>query len=196
MSTYKYMHRLHQVNKNLFTFSDLQSLLKIDSRRTLEDVLRKMVQVGVLTHLEKGKYLLSEANSTDFELAGFLYSPSYISFETALNYWGILSQFPLEITSATTKSPVQKIIDDKAYVYTKLSHKIFTGFTKENNFLMALPEKALFDQLYLIAKGLKTIQYLDEMDYSSLSEKEFSQYLPLVTQKLRQKIESLWGGIL
>ncbi|MFW5702849.1 MAG: type IV toxin-antitoxin system AbiEi family antitoxin domain-containing protein, partial [Candidatus Dojkabacteria bacterium] len=57
----------------------------------------------VLIQLEKGKYQIAGRSPSDFAIAQFLYSPSYISFETALNYHGILPQFPHEITSATMR---------------------------------------------------------------------------------------------
>ncbi|MBD3329236.1 hypothetical protein GF357_01965 [Candidatus Dojkabacteria bacterium] len=170
MSTYKYLQQLNSSNKKLFTTADIEQLFEIDVKRTLEDRIKRLLDEKVLTQLERGKYLLTDSDVSDFEIAQFLYNPSYISLETALNFHGILSQFPFEITSVTTKSTEKKEIFDKKFIYAKLNTKLFTGYYKENDALIAYPEKALFDRFYMISKGLKTEQYLDEMDYANIDK--------------------------
>lgn len=191
MSSYEYLNKIRNSNKTFFTNGDLKILLGIVSDRTLEDLLRRLVSKGIFGQLEKGKYFLSGSNISDFEIAQFVYSPSYISFETALNYYGILSQFPIGITSATTKKTVEKKIQDRLYVYSKLSTKLYIGFYKEGKSLIAYPEKALFDQFYMISKGLKTEQYLDEMDYSNLKKKKVEEYLKILPENLENRVNEL-----
>ncbi len=196
MTRYKYLNKIIKSNRYLFSSKDIQEVFGIKSKRTLEDVVRKFVDEDILTRLERGKYLLTDANVSDFEIAQFLYSPSYISFETALNYHGILSQFPVEITSATTKFPTQKIIIDKLYSYSKIKINLFTGYYKEKNALIAYPEKALFDQLYMIAKGLKTEEYLDEMDYINIDKNALNEYMVLLPENSKNKISGYIGKYL
>jgi len=188
MSTYKHLNKITKSGKKLFTSLDIQEVLNIQVRRTLEDIIKRFIDENILTHLEKGKYLLTDAVVTSFEIAQFLYAPSYISFETALNYHGILSQFPTEITSITTKSSVKKVVVGQVYSYSKINTKLFTGYYRESNFLIADPEKALFDQLYMISKGLKTGQYLDEMDYTSINKNALNKYIRLIPGGLGNKI--------
>ena len=125
MTSIAYTNTISQSQLRFFTTKDLQQLLKIESKRTLEDLVKRLIKENILTQLEKGKYLVSNKQPSSFEIAQFLYSPSYISFETALNYHGILSQFPTEITSATTKKRTSKIVEDKVYSYAKISPKLF-----------------------------------------------------------------------
>ena len=196
MTTYKHLNKLIQSNKKLFSSLDIQEIFGVKSKRTLTEIIRKFVDEKILTKLERGKYLLTDANLSDFEIAQFLYAPSYISFETALNYHGILSQFPVEITSATTKFPVQKVIQGKLYSYSKIKVNLFTGYYKESNFLIAYPEKALFDQLYMIAKGLKTEEYLDEMDFHRIDNNALNEYMKLLSQNMKHKINAYRGKYL
>lgn len=196
MSTYKYLNVIHNSGKKLFKTSDLQSLLQISSARTLEDIIKRLVDEQILISLERGKYMLAMSQVSDFEIAQFLYSPSYISFETALNYHGILSQFPLEISSATTKSTERKEVLEKSYSYSKISTRLFVGYSKEGDSLIALPEKALFDQLYMIAKGIKTTEYLDEMDYTHINRNILGTYLDLSSVKLAGTIRNLINSYL
>ena len=196
MTTCRYLNKLIKSNRYLFSSRDIQEVFGIKSKKTLEGVIRRFVDENILTRLERGKYLLTDANLSDFEIAQFLYSPSYISFETALNYHGILSQFPVEITSATTKFPVQKMIQGKLYSYSKIKVNLFTGYYKEGNFLIAYPEKALFDQLYMIAKGLKTEEYLDEMDIHSIDNNALDEYIKLLSQSMKYKVSAYRGKYL
>lgn len=191
MSTYKYLNAINNSGKKAFLTKDLQNLLEIDSKRTLEDLIRRFLDEKILISLEKGKYLLGNANVSDFEIAQFLYSPSYISFETALNYYGILSQFPVEVTSVTTKSTQKKEVLGKMYTYSQINTSLFTDYIKVGDALIALPEKALLDQLYMITKGLKTNQYLDEMDYSAIDKSKFQEYFKLLPDKLAKSIQEL-----
>lgn len=191
MSSIRYVNQINNSKKQFFTFTSLSQLFDVKSSRTLEDIIRRLIDEKVLILLEKGKYQVEGANPTSFEVAQFLYSPSYISFETALNYHGILSQFPMEITSATTKKGIDKVIEGKNYVYAKLNIKLYTGYYKEGECLMALPEKALFDQLYMIAKGIKTEQYLDEMDFSNINKQQLLQYSSLLPGNLVGRVHQL-----
>ena len=43
------------------------------------------------------------SSTNDFLLANFLYQPSYISLESALSFFGIVTGFAYQITSLTTK---------------------------------------------------------------------------------------------
>lgn len=191
MTSIAYTNTISQSQLRFFTTKDLQQLLKIESKRTLEDLVKRLIKENILTQLEKGKYLVSNKQPSSFEIAQFLYSPSYISFETALNYHGILSQFPTEITSATTKKRTSKIVEDKVYSYAKISPKLFTGYFKEDTYLIASPEKALFDQFYMVSKSLKTQEYLDEMDYSIINIHKFNTYLSLVADNSKKLITKL-----
>ncbi|MGI6443598.1 MAG: type IV toxin-antitoxin system AbiEi family antitoxin domain-containing protein [Candidatus Dojkabacteria bacterium] len=178
-------------DKKLFTTKDISQILRINTQRTLENRIKKLIDTKVITPLEKGKYILTDSNVTDFEISQFLYSPSYISFETALNYHGILSQFPFEIISATTKKSKSKEILGKTYTYTKISKQIYTGYYKLDNCLMAYPEKALFDQLYMIALKKKSAEYLNEMDYTNIKKREVEKYIYLLPKRLKKPIKIL-----
>lgn len=191
MSSYQYSNKIYQTEKSFLTATDLALLLQIKSSRTLEDITAQMLNQNLLTALEKGKYFITNRKPSIFAIAQFLYSPSYISFETALNYHGLLSQFPVEITSATTKKKVEKIILGSIYSYAKINNKLFRGYYKEDNFLIALPEKALFDQLYMICKSLRPESILAEIDYSNIDKQVFTTYLNLVSLQYANKIKSL-----
>lgn len=160
----------------LFTLKTLRDILEIEKGSTAFSVIDRLVKNKVLLKAERGKYLLQNAKINDFRLANFIYQPSYISFESALNFYGILSQFPYEVTSATPKKTREKVINGQVFSYTHLKKDLFWGYEKKEDFLIAWPEKALLDQLYLAAKGLKAVS-LGEYDFSFINRKKFKSYL-------------------
>lgn len=156
----------------LLSSQTLRAILKIENERTFFRIVGDFLKNGILTKIERDKYQLVGASTKSFEMANFLYQPSYISLETALNYWGILSQFPFEITSVSSRKSVSKRIEEKTFSYSHVSLKYFGMFMKENNVLIALPEKALFDQIYMASKGLKTVNF-DEYDLTKINKNSF-----------------------
>ena len=168
--------KIYDSKINLFTIRALKDLIEVKKESTFFDILRRLLKNEVLLKVEKGKYLLKGVKIHDFTLANFIYQPSYISFESALNFYGILSQFPYEIASSTSKKTAQKTIEGKSFVYIHIKKDLFWGYEKNNNFLIALPEKALLDQMYLASKGLRSLS-LDEYDFSRINTKKFQEFL-------------------
>jgi len=66
-----------------------------------------MVNKGELIRLKKGLYTLGEDYQTTsvdtISLANILYAPSYVSFDYALSYYGLIPERVYEITSATMR---------------------------------------------------------------------------------------------
>ena len=71
------------------------------------------------------------------------------------------------------------------------------GYTLQKDLFIALPEKALLDQLYLVSFGKAKLD-LDELNLKELSKSKFlkfSKKFPLRTQKLAQKLSTQFGKI-
>ena len=168
--------KIYDSDFSLFTLKTLRGILEIDRESTLFSVVKKLIKAKVLLKIEKDKYLLKGREVSDFALANFIYQLSYVSFESALNFYGILSQFPYEISSTTARKSVKKVFQDKIFVYTHIKKELFWGYEKKENFLIALPEKALLDQVYLMGKGYKSIS-LDEYDLSRIKVSRLKEYL-------------------
>lgn len=168
--------RIYDSRLTFFTIKTLKDILEVRKESSLFPVIKRLLQVGLLVKIERDKYLLKGAKVHDFALANFIYRPSYISFESALNFYGILSQFPYEVTSVSSKKTVEKTFESKVFVYNHIKMDLFWGYQKQDNFLIAFPEKALLDQLYLTAKGYKNIS-LDEYDLSRISTLRLKKYL-------------------
>ena len=178
METYnvsKITKLLYESASHLFSLNTLKQTIGITNRSSLYALIRRLIKADIIEKLERGKYQLTDKPINDFELAQFLYNPSYISFETALNLYGILSQFPYEITSATIKKSKEKRIHTKSFRYVRLKKNLFWGYERRENYLIAHPEKALLDQIYIARKGLKSIS-LDEYDLTKINKALFIAY--------------------
>lgn len=167
---------LYESRLVLFTTKTLRDLFGSDlPQATFFSLLARLVRAGALRRLERDKYMLFSGAAHDFQIANFLYEPSCVSLETALNFHGLLPQFPYEIASVTPRKPVIKTLEGKTYRYVHLKQSLFWGYDAVAGFLIAHPEKALLDLLYLQSKGLARVD-MDEMDFSKLDRARFNAY--------------------
>lgn len=160
---------------SFFPLKTLQNLLAISVQSSLYKVVERLVGNGILIKVERDKYIVSNYKGSEFAIAHFIYEPSYISFESALSFYGILSQFPYETTSATTKQTKSKEYGNKWYGYYHIKNDLFWGYEKKDNYLIATKEKALLDQLYLFSKGIKQFP-IDEYNLATIDIKILKAY--------------------
>ena len=156
----------------IVSLSDLRKLLDIEKDNTSYKIAEKLVAEKFLLRLKKGVYLSVFNPPDSFEIANAIYIPSYISLESALNYYGILSQFPYSLTSVSPKKSKKVLIDEKEYEYVQLNYKLYWGFRREGETLIACPEKALLDMIYIVSKGLRRIEF-EDLDYSPINKRDF-----------------------
>ncbi len=163
MPTLKLIKYLKDLGIKFLTPDILSSILQTNNRNSIYKTANRLLKHGLLQKIDKGKFILTEANVGDFEIANFIIRPSYISLESALSFYGILPQFPYSITSVTTLRPrsVGK------YEYSRISSNLFWGYIKKDNFLIATPEKALLDYTYLASKKLRNFD-TSEWDLSAV----------------------------
>lgn len=186
MKNTEIMTILQRCPRSLFTTEDLKKLLNIAKENTLYKRIERLINQGILLSITKGKYRYAYKEANDFEIANFIHNPSYLSFESALNFYGILIQTPYQMLSATTARSKRVEVNNKEYRYIHLSPELYFGYRKEKNFLIAYPEKAIIDQIYLAIKGLGTIDKKD-LDLSKISRKRMTAFTKRIKNKLLKK---------
>lgn len=97
--------------------------------------------------------LLKEPDFARF-VAERIYRPSYISLHSALSFYGMIPESVVRITSVSTLKTVSFENEFGQYSYQSIKPSCFFGYeprqTKSGrSFLLAHPEKALLDLLYL-----------------------------------------------
>ncbi len=150
--------RLLGLDKPHFGVADLEKVLG-QRRPSLYVTLTRLVDYGMLVRLGRGVYQVALRQPDLARIANTLVYPSYLSFESALSRHGILSQIPHALSFATPRR----------------SRRLTLGDTLVEGVNIADPEKALLDQLYLIARGRASLA-LDELDCSRLSPARMRAY--------------------
>lgn len=161
-------------NYPLFKLEDVFKWFPEAKKGTTLNQLSFWRQKGYLEGIRRGIYKLSDFELKDpFVLASFIYSPSYISMETALNYYGLIPDVPFIITSVTTnKTKNFKTENYGTFSYSHLKSVLFFGFQvvsieKNYSYNIALPEKALFDYFYLRVKKIDSFEgFIEELRLS------------------------------
>jgi|Deesub1362B_J571_1020462.scaffolds.fasta_scaffold00015_60 predicted transcriptional regulator of viral defense system len=160
------------------------------NKKTLLNELSYWQKKGLIIKLKKGIYVFNEENRkmeiSRLFIANELYFPSYISCEYALYFYGLIPEKVEDITSVTTKKTRVFKNPFGVFRYYHIKPSLFSGFRKvldENNlpFLIATPEKAVFDFVYFNLRILKD-KGEDVFEYSY----RFQNIEDLNTQKLRE----------
>lgn len=145
-------------NRLLFTVEDLSHEfdLKIDSARV---AVSRKAKSGELIRIRRNLYVLRDRwkrlqQEELFQIANVIQTPSYISFGSALSYFGITTQWIASgVESAnpvrTRTFPVQGTL----FRYLFCRPNFYFGYIKEKGFFIAEPEKALLDTLYFLSLG-------------------------------------------
>jgi predicted transcriptional regulator of viral defense system len=96
--------------------------------------------------------MLADASLPEPYIANKIYSPSYVSLEFALSYYGVIPETVYEITSVTVKAPRRFEILGKIFSYRKIKKGVFSGYgiEKQNDlgFYIADAQKAFVDANY------------------------------------------------
>ena len=148
----KAYEKLKANNFVVFKIKDLKMLLNINETKAY-NLIKSLKNKGVIKK-KKGFFYLN--NADEFVIASNIHFPAYVSFWSALNYYGFSDNLPKKIFLATTK--YSKEIDSFKYVY--FSKKRFFGYTSIGKMIIAKKEKAIIDSLLFpkYSGGIKEIK--------------------------------------
>ncbi len=135
---------------------------------TLRVSLKRLNEKKVIQRICRGYYANPFNLPSLEEISSVIYLPSYISLESALSRWGVLSQIPQLLTCVTTKLPQKFNTPFGNIEYHQIKKGYFWGFVQEGSYSMAGPEKALLDYLYL-KKEKDPEKALFELDLKNLN---------------------------
>lgn len=182
-STLAMIKKFREIGITWFTITDFARILGIRDQNTVYKKIQRLEKKAVIKKLIKGKYIFLFGKINDFAMANFLYQPSYISLESALSFYGIITGFPYKITSICLKKTRNLQIDNKELSYSQINNKLFFGYEKKDNFMMAEKEKAVFDYIYLAQKGLRSPD-VSEFDLSEINKNRLNDYLARIKYKI------------
>jgi predicted transcriptional regulator of viral defense system len=148
----KYLELRNQLaDFTIFSLTDIRKLEPTFNYRRLYEWKDK----GYIDMVRRGYYVFSDTPLTEnslFLIANHLYTPSYVSLETALNYYNLIPEGVYSTTSVTTNK-TQTFNHLVSFSYQHIKASIFFGYrldrTAGQNYKIAEPEKAVLDYLYL-----------------------------------------------
>lgn len=161
----------------LFTSNDVKKVFLVKDN-TLKHLLIRLSKFKIIQRLSRDRYifLLAENKPHEFVIANFLISPSYISLESALSFYRIIDQFPYRITSIVNSKSSKRNINNKVFIYSKIKNDLFKDYIKIDDFLIATKEKAVYDYIYFVYKGLRPVNTLLDMK-KHLEDENIRSYL-------------------
>jgi len=187
MSRQPILTYIKKLKKPVFTTFEASSL----SGKSLSAVtqsLNHLKKNGLLLKVSRGVW--AEAGNESLSAYAaipylFIRQRAYVSFLSALHLYGIIEQIPQTVMLASTVHT--RTIHTKLGVFSvhRISPRFFWGFDwykGEGSFLIAQPEKALVDSLYLSACKKKQFGYFPELhftkSFSFKKTKEFVNSIP------------------
>lgn len=141
-------------------------------------------QSGKLVKLKRGVYLPAEPYRRiklwEPYLASLLKKPSYLSLEKALEFHGCIPEAVPVYTSVTTKRQVSFSSAEGIFSYRHIDPSLFWGYEgqtlRNQTALIALPEKALLDLLYLYRRKIPP-GYIQELRLQNIDKFDLDRLL-------------------
>ena len=158
---------LARQSEQIFHSRDLGRLWNINNANTLNTLLKRYKQKGLLFRIYKGLYSLLSPDKLDPVLIGIkaLHSYAYLSTETVLIEEGIITQLDYRYTLVSNSSRNFQI-GQYRFKSRKLQDQYLynsAGIIEKNGILRASPLRALADLFYFnpnaYVDGLKTIDF-------------------------------------
>lgn len=141
-------------------------------------------KTGFFIKIKNGLYALNVPFSGGEQLviANKLYWPSYISLEYALARYHLIPESVYAVTSVTPKATREFVVKNLSYTYTRIQKRFFTGYQptkiESQTVLMATPEKALADYLYLVELGKRSLN--DRLSFRGIRKDKFFKQIEIL----------------
>jgi predicted transcriptional regulator of viral defense system len=148
--------KLSSIERLYFGYEEIARVLGIGLKSAAVSANRYTRQ-GMLIRLRRNLYILASrwkgiGREEQFELAGLIQAPSYVSLTTALAYYDITTQVQQEfVESIALKRTKKADVKGTIFNYSKIDKQLYFGFRRERSFFIASPEKALLDAVYLMS---------------------------------------------
>ena len=174
----------------VFSLEDLCTIWPAVKRSSMKQYLSRWNASGWIVRLRKGIYELafpSTYSLSDMYVANRIYSPSYVSLETALSHYNLIPEVSMAVTSVTSK-PTRKFKNlHGLFTYHTVRPKAYRGYRIEVHggfdVLVAEPEKALVDYLHFARRDGREFSLeedrLDRRRVSRLSKRRLKSYAQL-----------------
>ena len=154
----------------IFSIVDVELLYpNIDKRRLFE-----WKNKGYIIKIRNGWYCLPEffeESYSSWVIANLVHAPSYISLESALDYYGLIPEGVFMTTSVTTKRPLRLEMVGHNYSYSHIKKELFSGYQLlgadryKRKIMVADFERTIVDFFYF-RSNYKTIKEISGLRFN------------------------------
>lgn len=159
-------------DKMIITYEILKESLS-NKYKAPDMKIKRMSDSGEIIKLTKNLYE-TKADTAGYLVANAIYSPSYLSFDYALSYYGLIPEAVYTYTSATYNKKKKKQYSNPlgTFTYRDVPSKVYPygiNIMSEGDYSYAIatPEKALCDKLYTL-KPVKNKKQMYELLFDNL----------------------------
>jgi predicted transcriptional regulator of viral defense system len=205
--------RLYRHDLFYFTPALLANLLDLDRRQAYR-LVALLKAKGLVKEVEKAKFLLlglepERVLSNPLFIASHLVAPSYVSYWSALHFYGLTEQVPLTTFVATTKKKRPVTFGDFCFRFVTIKPHKFFGYRREMlgdlPVVVADEAKAIVDSMDLphyaggiaeVAKALRAalngVDVFTLVEYANrMGDKSLGSRLGYLLETLGHPMESL-----
>ena len=164
--------------RSVFNVQSLRMLTECEDSQKLTKSLHYYVKEGKIRSPRRGIY--TKATYNEREMACSLFRPAYISLEYVLQRAGVVFQYDDTITCVSYLNRIAEV-DEKIYQFRIINPELWIGMEgidQNDNILIATPERAFLDMVYLSAGNC----YFDNLH--PLNKTKVKQLLPLYQSKV------------
>ncbi|MCH2533454.1 MAG: hypothetical protein MK008_03315 [Bdellovibrionales bacterium] len=180
----------HSLRKSIgreeFSYQSL--LVALENYKAPLQKINELLKSKQIVRIKKGLYVIQPDETKSYNpllLANLIYGPSYISFETALSYWGLIPERVETIQSVTSKKNKEFNTPVGVYTYRYLNkdrYKLAVLLEKQadgDHIFMASPEKALIDYMTLSLSKKTKARFIDVLEDLRIDESELIKQIKL-----------------
>ena len=154
-----------------------------------------MLKKGEIVRIKKGLYVLPEEYGGKINkilLSNLIYGPSYVSYEYALSYWGLIPEKVEEVTAVTNKRKKRFETPVGVFSYRYLNSRIFSVGRVlmddgECSYIIASKEKSICDKLSTVKEinnGEDAVTYLEtdlRIDWEEIRDLDVKELKSIMT---------------
>ncbi len=180
---------LNNSSKLALSTNDIANLLEI-SKESAKVTAARYSKRGLLVRLKRDFYIpvnkFEKFTEKDFfKAANIIQVPSYISLISALSYYNITTQqFQNVYESIAVKRTKNVKVRNLEFIFYRVKKNFYTGFTLDDNFFIAEPEKALADIVYLTSLAKYSCDFT-AINFKRLNKKKIDNYIEFTNQRTK-----------
>ncbi len=184
----------------VFTTGEVTELGGMDVRNVSRD-LSRLAEDGRIVRIRRGLWAVTgHPDFSPYAVVPHLFEEKdagYVSFFTALNLHGMIEQIPqlIEVATRINKKSLETPVG--TFEFHQLQDELYGGFEPADrrwSYLLATPEKAIFDALYISVRKGRQFARLPELEFNEgFSERTLTDWIERIeARSIRTAVVRRW----